>query len=247
MKILIVDDDPGIVEALTIGLEFQDPTVKVLRAPDGEQGLRLFHQESPDVTLLDVNMPRMSGWEVLERIRATSAAPVIILTARSEELDRVKGLELGADDYLTKPFSHLELSARIRAVLRRAAATGLPGAGPSFITGALEINFDRREVTVAGRPVKLTPTEYRLLYLLVRNAGRVLPGGTLLSRVWGAQHPAETDYLKTYVSRLRRKLGDEAEQPRYIFTERGSGYRFARPTDAVPAPAAARLRGPESL
>jgi DNA-binding response OmpR family regulator len=234
MKILIVDDDRSIVEAVTIGLELQWEDVQVVSAPDGEKGLDLFAQESPDLTLLDINMPRMNGWEMLRRVREVSDAPVILLTARGEELDKVKGLELGADDYLTKPFSHLELFARIKAVLRRVEGIAPASALPSFVSGNLTVNFDSREVTVGGEPVKLTPTEYNLLYLLVRNAGRVLTFDTLLARVWGDEYRSETDYLKTYVSRLRRKLGDDPEHPRYIITERGTGYRFARA--ATPSP-----------
>jgi two-component system KDP operon response regulator KdpE len=238
MKILIVDDDRSIVEAVSIGLELQWNDIQVLVAADGEKGLDLFSKESPDLTLLDVNMPRMSGWEMLKRVREFSDAPVIMLTARGEEMDKVKGLELGADDYLTKPFSHLELFARIKAVLRRADSVAPVNALPSFISGDLTVNFDSREVTVDGQPVKLTPTEYNLLYLLVRNAGRVLPFETLLTKVWGDEYRGETDYLKTYVSRLRRKLGDNPDHPRYIITERGAGYRFARST----VPAASRIR-----
>jgi DNA-binding response OmpR family regulator len=228
MKILIVDDERSIVEAITIGLELQWQDVQVLSAADGEMGWQTFAQESPDLTLLDVNLPRLSGWEMLRRVREVSDAPVIMLTARGEELDKVKGLELGADDYLTKPFSHLELFARIKAVLRRVDATAPVGAHPSFTSGELAINFDSHEVTMSGEPVKLTPTEYSLLYLLVRNAGRVLPFETLLARVWGDEYRGATDYLKTYISRLRHKLGDNSQQPRYILTERGTGYRFAR-------------------
>lgn len=229
MKILIVDDDRSIVEAITIGLELQWSDIQVLSAPDGEKGLAVFGQEAPDLTLLDVQMPRMNGWEMLRQVREFSDAPVIMLTARSEELDKVKGLELGADDYLTKPFSHLELFARIKAVLRRIEGTTPVSALPSFVSGDLAINFDSREVTLNGQIVKLTPTEYNLLYLLVRNAGRVLTFDTLLSKVWGDEYRSETDYLKTYISRLRRKLGDASDHPRYILTERSTGYRFARP------------------
>jgi DNA-binding response OmpR family regulator len=221
MKILIVDDDRGIVEAVTIGLELQWGDVQVLSAPDGEQGLDVFGREAPDLTLLDINMPRMNGWEMLRQLREFSDAPVILLTARGEELDKVKGLELGADDYLTKPFGHLELFARIKAVLRRIEGTTPASALPSFVSGELAINFDSREVTLGGQEVKLTPTEYNLLYLLVRNAGRVLTFDTLLAKVWGDKYRSETDYLKTYISRLRHKLGDDPEHPRYILTERG--------------------------
>ncbi len=236
MKILIVDDDRSIVEAITIGLELQWNDVQVISAPDGERGLEVFGAETPDLTLLDVNMPHVNGWEMLRRLREFSDAPVILLTARGEELDKVKGLELGADDYLTKPFSHLELFARIKAVLRRIEGITPVSARPAFVSGALAVNFDSREVQIAGREVKLTATEYNLLYLLVRNAGRVLTFDTLLAKVWGDEYRSETDYLKTYISRLRRKLGDDHEHPHYILTERGTGYRFARPLPLAPAP-----------
>lgn len=228
MRFLIIDDDKSIVEAVTIGLQFQWQDAEVQSAGDGERGLALFATFSPDVTLLDVNMPRMTGFEVIERIREVSDAPVLMLTARGDEMSKVHGLELGADDYLVKPFSHLELFARIKAVLRRAELVAPVAALPSFQSGELTMHFDSREVTVAGRPVKLTPTEYKLLYQLVRNAGRVLPFALLLSKVWGDEYSSDLDYLKTYVSRLRKKLGDDSEHPRYLITERSVGYRFVR-------------------
>jgi DNA-binding response OmpR family regulator len=238
MKFLIVDDDKSIVEAVTIGLQFQWQDAEVHSAQDGEQGLKQFIDVSPDVTLLDINMPHMSGFEVLQRVREISDAPVLMLTARGDEMSKVKGLEMGADDYLVKPFSHLELFARIKAVLRRAELPAPVSAAPSFVSGDITINFDSREVTVNGSPVKLTPTEYKLLYQLVRNAGRVLPFDMLLSKVWGDEYRGDMDYLKTYVSRLRKKLGDDPENPRYILTERSVGYRFARvPTAAAQVPA----------
>ena len=174
-------------------------------------------------------MPDLNGFEVLRRIRQVSDTPVLMLTAKGEEMDKVKGLELGADDYITKPFSHLELFARIKAVLRRAELPPPITASPSFTAGDLAINFSSREVTVRSQVVKLTPTEYKLLYQLVRNAGRVLPHETLLAKVWGDEYRDEVDYLKVYVSRLRNKVERDPEHPQYILTERGLGYRFARP------------------
>lgn len=232
MRFLIVDDDRSIVEAVTIGLQFQWQDAEVQSAADGEAGLSLFNRLHPDVTLLDVNMPRMNGFEVLQQIRLVSDAPVLMLTARGDEMSKVRGLELGADDYLVKPFSHLELFARIKAVLRRADLPAPASALPSFQSGDVAVHFDSREVTVAGQPIKLTPTEYKLLYQLVRNAGRVLPFETLLTKVWGDEYRTDMDYLKTYISRLRKKLGDDSENPRYLITERSVGYRFAR----LPAP-----------
>ena len=242
MKFLIIDDDKSIVEAVTIGLQFQWQDAEVHSASDGDEGLRVFHDLSPDVTLLDVNMPHMSGFEVLQQIREVADAPVLMLTARGDEMSKVKGLEMGADDYLVKPFSHLELFARIKAVLRRSELPAPISAAPSFVSGDITVNFDSREVTVRGETIKMTPTEYKLLYQLVRNAGRVLPFEMLLSKVWGDEYRGDMDYLKTYVSRLRKKLGDDSANPHYILTERSIGYRFARrvPFRDVTSPAVPR-------
>lgn len=228
MKILIVDDDRNITEAITIAFELQWREVEILTALDGDKGLDMFYDHNPDVVLLDVMMPHKDGFSVLKEIRLTSDVPVLMLTARGEELDKVKGLEMGADDYLTKPFSHLELFARIRAVLRRAEMPPPLTALPSFTSGNLAINFENREVTKNGEPVKMTPTEYKLLFLLARNAGRVVPFETILDKVWGPEYRDQLDYLKTYLSRLRKKLEDEPEHPHFLLTERGLGYRFMK-------------------
>ncbi len=228
MKFLVVDDDKPIIEAVTIGLQFQWQDAKVFTAQDGDEGIRIFLDVAPDVTLLDVNMPYMNGFDMLQKIREVSDAPVLMLTARGDEMSKVKGLEMGADDYLVKPFSHLELFARIKAVLRRSELQAPVSAAPSFVSGDITVNFDSREVTVKDDLIKLTPTEYKLLYQLVRNAGRVLPFDMLLSKVWGDEYRSDMAYLKTYISRLRKKLGDDSENPRYILTERSVGYRFVR-------------------
>jgi two-component system KDP operon response regulator KdpE len=228
MKILVVDDDKNIVEAITIGFQLQWQEVEVLTAPDGEKGLDMFYEHNPDVILLDVMMPHKDGFSVLKEIRRTSDVPILMLTARGDELDKVKGLEMGADDYLTKPFSHLELFARIKAVLRRAEMPPPMSAMPSFVSGDVSINFENREVTKKGQVVKMTPTEYSLLFLLARNAGRVVPFETLLDKVWGPEYREQLDYLKTYISRLRKKLEDDPENPHYLLTERGLGYRFVK-------------------
>ncbi|HZS00741.1 MAG TPA: response regulator transcription factor [Chloroflexota bacterium] len=232
MKILVVDDDPQIREAVTIGIQLQWQDAEVLSAADGEQGLRLFYEQDPDVVVLDVTMPRKNGFEVLQEIRRVSDVPVIMLTARGEETDQVRGLEMGADDYVTKPFSHLALLARIKAVLRRAELPQPTNALPDFQAGDLAINFQNHQVTLRGEPVKLTPVEYKLLYHLVRNAGRLMPHEALLDRVWGAEYGATNDYLKVYVSRLRAKL-EPPGGPHYIQTERGLGYRFIRPKESA--------------
>ncbi len=228
MKILVVDDDPVILEALTVGFQLQWQEATVIAAAQGEEGLDAFYEHEPNVVVLDVALPELNGFEVLREIRRVSDVPVIMLTARGEETDQVRGLELGADDYVVKPFSHLALVARIRAVLRRAELPPPLEALPDFTAGDLAINFAGQQVTVRGEPVTLTPLEFKLLYQLVRNAGYVVPHQTLLDRVWGAEAEATTDHLKVFISRLRAKL-EPAGGPRYIETERGLGYRFVRP------------------
>jgi two-component system, OmpR family, KDP operon response regulator KdpE len=232
MKILVVDDDPQILDALTVGLQLQWQDATVLAAADGEQGLALFYAQDPDVVVLDVNMPRKNGFEMLQDVRRVSDVPVIMLTARGEDTDQVRGLELGADDYVSKPFSHLALLARIKAVLRRAELPQPTSALPDFQAGPLAINFQNHQVTLHREPVKLTPVEYKLLYHLVRNSGRLMPHEALRDRVWGADYGATNDYLKVYVSRLRAKL-EPPGGPHFIETERGLGYRFVRPRDGV--------------
>src|SRR5918911_5538488 len=185
MKILVVDDAPQILDAVTVGIQLQWQDATVLSASDGEQGLKVFYDEDPDVVLLDVTMPRKNGFEVLQDIRRVSDVPVIMLTARGDDTDQVRGLELGADDYVTKPFSHLALIARIKAVRRRAELPPPVDALPDFVAGDLAIHFQNQQVTLGGASVKLTPVEYRLLYHLVRNAGHLMPHQALLDRVWG--------------------------------------------------------------
>lgn len=230
MKVLVVDDDQAILDAVAVGIQLQWRDAEVLTATDGEAGLRLFYERDPDVVLLDVAMPRKDGFEVLREIRRVSDVPVLMLTARGEEADQVRGLELGADDYVVKPFGHLALLARIRAVLRRAELPPPARAVPDFVAGELAIDFQERRVTVGGEVVKLTPVEYKLLYHLVRNAGRLMPHEALLDRVWGQGYGATPDYLKVFVSRLRAKL-ERPGGPRYIENERGLGYRFVSPRE----------------
>jgi two-component system KDP operon response regulator KdpE len=245
MKILIVDDDHDLLEAVGLGLQLQWQGIQVITATDGEAALGQFYDELPDVILLDVSLPRLDGFEVLRQIRAVSDTPVLMLTARGEELDKVRGLEIGADDYITKPFSPLELLARIKAVLRRSELPPPVRAAPSFEAGDLTVNFETHEVARSGQTVPLTSIEYRLLFQLVRNAGHVVPRETLLARVWGDEFRDQTDYLKVYINRLRSKLEPDPERPRLILTERGLGYRFARtPTPADPSERA-RRRQPE--
>jgi two-component system, OmpR family, KDP operon response regulator KdpE len=226
MKILVVDDAPEVVESVRLGFMLQWREVEVLGAPDGETALDLVERETPDLVLLDIGLPDLDGYQVLEQIRAFSDVPIIMLTARDDTMDKVKGLELGADDYITKPFNHLELLARVKAVLRRLDMPAPKSRAPSFQAGDLEVDFAAQEARLRGERLDLTPTEYKLLYHLVRNAGRVLPHGTLLAKVWGREYVDEVDYVRVYIRRLRDKLGDDPERPRYIRTERGLGYRF---------------------
>jgi DNA-binding response OmpR family regulator len=242
MKLLVIDDEQQILDALTVGFQFQWQDSTVITASDGDAGLEAFIANEPDVVVLDLAMPGKNGFEVLQEIRRTSDVPVIILTARAEETDQVRGLELGADDYVVKPFSHLTLLARIKAVLRRAELPTPTQAQPDFVAGDLAINFQGHQVTLRGQPVKLTPVEYKLLYHLVRNAGRLMPHEALLDRVWG-DDTATTDHLKVFISRLRAKIEPEGGE-QYIETERGIGYRFVRPSTNAAAQGSATIQGP---
>lgn len=226
MKILVVDDAEEVIEAVTISFTLQWRETEVLGATNGEDALDVIEREHPEVVLLDVMMPGPDGYETLRRIRAFSDVPVIMLTAKDGVLDKVKGLELGADDYVTKPFDHLELLARVKALMRRLALPQPTSRVPSFISGPISVDFARQEVRRDGEPVSLTPVEYKLLYHLVRNAGHILRHETLLAKVWGQEYVDEIDYLRVYIRRLRAKLEDDPEQPRRIVTERGTGYRF---------------------
>lgn len=225
MRVLVVDEEPDVIKLVAMSFRMQQPGCEVLGAEDGPQALETIERHRPDVVLLDIGLPEMSGFEVLEAIRLFSDVPVIMLTVRDDELSKVHGLELGADDYVTKPFSHLELLARVRAVLRRARALPLVHEKP-FISGNIEVDFVRREVTVRGDPVPLTGTEYRLLYHLVRNAGQIMTHESLLAHVWGREYTDEISYLKSYINRLRNKLERDPHRPEHILTEYGVGYWF---------------------
>ena len=230
MRILVVDDESDVVESVRLGFTLQWREVEVLGAGTGEAALDIVERQCPDIVLLDVGLPDKDGFTVLRELRAFSDVPVVMLTARDDAMDKVKGLELGADDYVTKPFSHLELMARVKAVLRRLDMPAPASRAPSFRSGDLEMDFAKQEVRLRGKRVELTPTEYKVLYHLVRNAGHVLQHGTLLAKVWGREYVDEVDYIRVYIRRLREKLGDDPEHPRYIQTERRLGYRFLAPT-----------------
>jgi len=228
MKLLVVDEEPGVVKVVRAAFRMQEPQWEVLSASNGEEALEMLEREKPDLILLDVEMPGLNGFDVLRAIRRFSDVPVIMLTVRDDEISKVTGLELGADDYITKPFGYLELVARVRAVLRRAEGLPLVHEG-KFVCDDVEVDFNTRRVTVAGRPVSLTNTEYRLLYHLVRNAGRPLSHETLLARVWGHEYTDEINYIKVYINRLRAKIEPDPSKPRYILTEHGYGYSFRSP------------------
>lgn len=222
-RILVVDDEERIVRFIRLNLE-QDG-FQVEEAFSGKKAMDKLRQSLPDLIVLDVMLPDIDGFEVLRLIRENNDVPVIMLTAKSEEDDRVRGLELGADDYVTKPFSPRELVSRVRAVLRR-SETQRGSEGIIQVDDRLKLDFDRREVWVDGRLVKLRPTEYRLLYHLVQNAGWVVTHDQILAKVWGYEYRDEPHYVRLYVNYLREKLEKDPANPKYILTERGVGYRF---------------------
>jgi DNA-binding response OmpR family regulator len=231
--ILVVDDEPPIIRLVRAKL--QADGYAVITADRGDAALHLLEQERPDLVILDVMMPEMDGFETLRRIRATSRLPVIMLTARSSDRDKVRGLEAGADDYLAKPFNPDELSARVAAVLRRAGG-GQPAGGRTVLHySELEIDLERRRVSVNDVEVKLSKTEWELLAQLAGNAGRVMLHAELLSRIWGPEFRDEAHYLRTWVSRLRAKLETDPDRP-LITTVPGIGYRLEPPPDDDPAP-----------
>lgn len=223
-RILVVDDEPDLVNAVRLYLEMEG--YLVLGATDGEEALEKVREKLPDMVVLDVLMPGMDGFETLRKVREVSHVPVIMLTVRGEESDKVRGLKLGADDYVTKPFSQRELLSRIQAVLRRAEMPPFVPKTEIAVDGDLTIDFSRNGVRLHGKMVQLTPTEHRLLYHLVSNPGRVLTYESLLAKVWGYEYREEEHYVRLYVNYLRQKIEPDPGHPRYILTERGLGYRF---------------------
>lgn len=223
--ILVVDDEPRMIGFIRMNLELEGH--QVIEASSGIDALELIRTKLPDVVLLDVMMPDLDGFETLRMLREFSSIPVIMLTAKGEENDKVYGLELGADDYVTKPFGPRELSSRIKAVLRRAE---MPSTSPDQavlkVDDRLQVDFNRREVIVDGEHIKLRPTEYRLLYHLIENAGWTVPHDQLLAKVWGYEYRDEAHYVRLYVNYLREKIEEDPSNPKYILTERGVGYRF---------------------
>jgi two-component system, OmpR family, response regulator RegX3 len=224
-KVLVVDDEESLLEAVRYALSREGFDVSVAR--DGGEAVRVFEAERPDLLVLDLMLPVMNGWDVCRRVRASSRVPIIMLTARDAEVDRVVGLEMGADDYVTKPFSVRELVARVRALLRRAAGGPGPGGDSGVIeAGGVRLDPERHEVRVRGQLVALPLKEFELLAVLMENRGRVLTRQTLIDRVWGFDYVGDTKTLDVHVKRLRARIEEDRHEPRLLVTVRGVGYRF---------------------
>jgi DNA-binding response OmpR family regulator len=229
LKVIVVDDSPEIIEVVSLCFQLRWSDAELMSASTGNAGLELIEAENPDIVILDIGLPDMEGFEVLREIRRFSQVPVIMLTVRGEDTDVARGLEMGADDYITKPFSHIELVARVQAVLRRVRGTPISEEERPFISGKMYVDFTNNEVKVDGKQVKLTSTELRLLYLLLRNEGRLVTHEGLLTKVWGESYVDARDLLRVHIQHLRQKLGDSTESPSIIVTEHGMGYKFVRP------------------
>ena len=224
-KIMVVEDEPALVDALEYGLVAEG--FEVVTSSDGEQSLQLFDRERPDLILLDLMLPGLPGTEVCKRIRAASSVPIIMLTAKDAEIDKVVGLELGADDYVTKPFSMRELAARVRAVLRRGGDWDMPELGAPMEVRGVRLDSERYEVAVRGEKTDLPPKEFALLELLLRNAGRVMTRDLIIDRVWGGDYVGDTKTLDVHIKRLRSRIEQDPHDPKLIVTVRGVGYKFA--------------------
>ena len=223
-RILIVDDDIGVVKSVRANLQARD--WETLVAMDGAEALDVIGREQPDLVILDITMPKMDGFEVCRQVREWSRVPIIMLSAHRDIDEKVKCLNLGADDYVTKPFGVNELTARVKAVLRRTKESGIESTASSFTSGDFSINFVERRVTIRDEEIKLTPTEYNLLQELVLGADRVFPHSTLLGRVWGPEYVSEREYLHVFMGRLRKEIETDPAHPQYIVTVPGVGYKF---------------------
>lgn len=224
-RILVVDDDPLVIELVEYNLRARG--YEILAAHDGQEGIRMFHQHRPDLVLLDVSMPKLDGYQVCERICEVSDTPIIMLTAKGRYEDEIiKGLEMGADDYIAKPFKMGELVARIRSTLRRAQTSPVSNTGVVYRDEYLSIDLSARLVVCNGVPVKLTPTEYKLLSFLVKNKGRWLEFRQILENVWGFEYIDDIDYLRVYIWHLRKKIEPDSKNPIYLLNELNVGYKF---------------------
>ena len=227
-RVLVIDDEEGILKAVTANLTKHG--FQVDSAESGEDGLRLYAGGHPDVILLDLGLPDVDGTEVIRRVREADSTPIIVLSVRGSEREKVEALDLGADDYLTKPFGVDELLARVRVALRHSAKPE-SGAEATFKAGALEVDFERRRVRASGAEVKLTPTEFELLRAFVANPDKLMTDRMLLHAVWGPQYGEEAHYLHVYMARLRKKVEPDPQRPRYLVTEPGVGYRLVTGTE----------------
>lgn len=231
LKILIAEDARDVAEVVAFGARMTWPGCEITVAGSGEEALQHFVTAPADLVVLDISMPSPNGLEVCQRIRAVSRVPILMLTARDALLDKVRAFDLGADDYVTKPFDPLELFARLRSLLRRASESSVQSA-TTFAIDSFTLDYAAEQISVNGDIVPLTSTEYRLLETLVRHAGTVMSHQTLLEQVWGPEYKGDTHYLKGVVRRLRQKIGDDAENPHYIKTAWGTGYKFIAPYQA---------------
>jgi two-component system KDP operon response regulator KdpE len=222
--VLVVDDEKSIREFILRNLEIRG--YQVITAADGIEAVKIFNNHETDLLILDIMMPRMDGLETIQRIRQSSFVPIIILTALDGEAEKIRAFDLGADDYLTKPFGVGELLARVKAVLRRSKWTDPPTRQGNLTHGDILVNLERHEVSVKNKIVRLTPTEFNLLVYLMEHAGVVLPHDAILKHVWGPEYGDETEYLRVYIGHLRQKVETDPAKPRYLLTERGIGYRF---------------------
>jgi two-component system KDP operon response regulator KdpE len=222
--VLVVDDETSLRDFVRRNLEVRG--YGVLTAANGLEALAIFNTHIVSLVILDVMMPRMDGLETIRRIRQNSTIPIVILSALGEETDKIQALNLGADDYLTKPFGVGELLARVQAVLRRAQWTETPVREGQIVRGELVSDLERHKVIVRGQEIELTPTEFNLLVYLMEHAGKVLPHQTILKNVWGPEYGREAEYLRVYIGRLRQKIEKDPSDPEYLFTERGIGYSF---------------------
>jgi two-component system, OmpR family, response regulator VicR len=227
MKILIIEDDQQIVEAITLAFQIRWPEAKLVSTQQGEKGIELVENEKPDIVILDLGLPDINGYDVLKQIRMFSDLPILILTARTEESDIVKGLEWGADDYMIKPFRQLELLSRIKALTRRRSG---PETDTPLNVGAFNFNPSTGQLVYNNKEINLTPTEGRILHHLMRNVGQVVTHSSLADAVWGEDYPGAVDSLKVYIRRLREKLETDPQQPTLIMTKAGVGYLMVKPS-----------------
>ncbi len=227
MKILVIEDDANVVEAVSLCLQLRWPEITISSAAEGTKGIEILESNSVDAVILDINLPDIDGFEVIQRIRSFSNVPIVILTVRGEEEDQVRGLEMGADDYIVKPFSPRDVIARVNSVLRRAGTHKVTIERPLVVQGKLSLNLATDEAELREEKIKLTPNESKVLYILMNNAGRTISVGKISQETLGKEY-VNTDLVRTYIRRLRYKLKDNP--PQIILNKRGEGYRFVGPT-----------------